>query len=163
MNSLPERYVVVRCAGASAALPAAAVAEVLPIARLSRPVGAPKVLAGFLNLAGQALPVVDLATVFGAAPPDDQDLYRHIVRLNPVEGRSLALLVERVVDAAAAVDGVAPLAPDQSVGGVLAANLRLGGELVPLIDLAGLLLAEERLRLDDLAQAAQARLDEAHS
>lgn len=160
MSSLPERYVVIRCAGALAALPAAAVAEVLPISRLSRPVGAPKVLAGFLNLAGEALPVIDLAAVFGAAP-DGQDLYRHIVRLKPIEGRALALLVDRVDDAAAAADGVAPLDPDQSVGGVLAANLRIGAELAPLIDLAGLLLAEEKLRLDDLAQAAQARLDTA--
>jgi purine-binding chemotaxis protein CheW len=160
MNSSTARYVLVRCAGEAAALPAAAVAEILPVARLSRPAGAPKVLAGFMNLGGAALPVVNLAAVFGAVEADPQDIYRHVVRLRPDVGGGLGLLVERVLDAAAVAQEVAALEPDQSVGGVLAANLRFGDDLVPLIDLAAVLLAEEALRLEELSAAAQARLDD---
>ncbi len=76
-------------------LPRSAVREILPLPRLWRPPGAPGALAGFLNLAGHAVPVVDLAILFGLGQPvtGRQALYRHLVLLQG--DHPLALLVDR--------------------------------------------------------------------
>ncbi|WP_091737343.1 chemotaxis protein CheW [Phenylobacterium immobile] len=143
------------------ALPAAAVAEILPLAILDRPVGSPAVLAGFLNLGGEPLAVADLGALVGQAGKDDpQDVYRHILHL--AEG-GLGLLVDRVTDLTTTADSASAAAPAESVNGLITARLTIGGRMVSLLDPQGLLLEEERLRLAELAEAARARIADAAS
>jgi purine-binding chemotaxis protein CheW len=138
------------------ALPAAAVAEILPLAELDRPAGSPAVLAGFLNLGGEPLAIAELAALLGLAVKDDsQDVYRHILRL--AHG-GLGLLVDRVLDLAATAEAATEADPADSVNGLIAARLTIGGRMVSLLDPQGLLLTEERLRLAELAEAARLRI-----
>lgn len=152
-----ERYIVFQSGGATWAISAGRVIEVLPTTLLERPPGSPRALAGFMVLAGQPLAVVRLAALFGAAEVEGDDFYRHVLRLARGSGAPLGLLVDRVTDVDARADAVAPLEAEQSVNGALVANLVVGGALVPLIDCDRLLLMEEQQRIDELAAAARAR------
>lgn len=161
MTAAPQRFVLFRAAEGEWAMSASGVAEVLPTAPMQRPAGSPAVLAGFLNLGGRPLPVVRLDALFGAEAGGADDLYHHVLRLTSSEaGGELGLLVERVTDVDAKAEGVAPLEPDQSVNGALVGNLVIGERLVPLLDRGRLLLVEEQRRIDDLAAAARARLEQ---
>ncbi len=73
----------------------AAADEILPLPRLWRPPGAPASLAGFLNLAGEAVAVLDLAALLGLSAPAGRGLYRHLV---VCAAPRIALMVERVTD-----------------------------------------------------------------
>jgi len=142
------------------ALPQGAVRALLPLPRLDAPPGLPPPLAGFLNLGGQAVPVVDLARLLGAAPGESHP-YRHLVLLGGavrgVEG-GLALLVDRVVDV---LPGGAPLRPveaGRSLNGMIAGAVEVEGVTAYLLDPGRLLLAEEEAVLGSLAGQARARL-----
>src|SRR3546814_19427056 len=90
------------------ALPAPAVAEVLPTAELACPPGTPPALAGFLDLGGTAVAVLRTGSLLGLDDAGDPGLYGHMLRLgDPCAG--LALLVDRV----AAVRPVPPGDPPQ--------------------------------------------------
>jgi purine-binding chemotaxis protein CheW len=156
----PARYVLFDLGEASLALAGDAVAEILPLTNLERPPGAPTILAGFMNLGGAPLPIIAAARLFAPGEGADPagDLYAHVLRLKPVHGRALGLLVDRVTDVAATADGAAPIAETESLDGLFAENLLFGGRIAPRIDLDRLLLKEEALRIAALAEAAQARL-----
>lgn len=152
-------HVLVRINDDEAALPRQDVAEILPLARLDRPTGAPRALAGFLNLGGAPLPVLRLGVLLGGAAPETDDLYSHIVRLKAAEDRaSVGLLVERVLDAAVQPTAAEPIAPDESLNGVVAATLTINGRFVPGLDSRRLLLAEEAARLEQMTTAIAERL-----
>jgi purine-binding chemotaxis protein CheW len=155
-----ERFVIFLVNGARLAIAAGHVAEVLPVPRLTRPPQAPGFLAGFANLGGEAAPVIALSRVIGEARQDDDDLYRHLLRLTGVgaAGRPTLLLVDRVEEVAATAEGVSEIEAARSVNGVLSANLLIGGDLVPRLDPTRLLLADEQQRMAELAQAEQTRL-----
>lgn len=153
-----ETYAVFKVGEAALALSHAAVAEILPLTELERPPGAPPILAGFMNLGGVPLAIVDAARLFAPETSATYRLYAHVLRLRPVEGRALGLLVDRVTDVAVAADGSAPIDPQESLDGLFAENLVFGAQITPRIDLGRLLLKEEALRLDALTRTAQARL-----
>ncbi|QRE73784.1 chemotaxis protein CheW [Methylobacterium aquaticum] len=159
-------YLLVAIAGTECALPRGAVREILPLPRLWRPPGAPGALAGFLNLAGSAVPVVDLAALFGLGQPgtaiaatNRAALYRHLILL---KGESpLALLVDRVADVVRVEpDRVRPVADGATLNGCVAAEIRVGERLVHGLAVDRILLAEERDRLAAQTRDAQARLAE---
>lgn len=159
MSAPAGPFLIFRLEESLFALAAAEVAEILPLPILERPPGSPAVLAGFANLGGAPLAVIDLGVVLGQpAEPDPQNVYRHILRLR--EGGA-GLLVDRVLDIAAIAETTVPAEPAESVNGVIAARLTIGGQLAGLIDASALLLEEERLRLADMADAAQARIADA--
>ncbi|NQE61214.1 Positive regulator of CheA protein activity (CheW) [Caulobacter sp. RHG1] len=154
-------HVLVRINDGEAALPRQDVAEILPLARLDRPPAAPRALAGFLNLGGVPLPVLRLGVLLGGAPPETDDLYSHIVRLKPTEDRpSVGLLVERVLDTAVQPSAAEPVSPDESLNGVVAAQLSINGRFVHGLDAQRLLLAEETVRLAEMTTAMAERLAE---
>lgn len=156
-----ERYVLFQSGGDAWAMAAAAVAEVLPTAAMTRPAGAPRALAGFINLGGEPLAVVRLAVLMGGQDSRENDLYHHVVRLAGRPGATgLGLLVERVTDVDARAERMAPLDRGQSVNDAVLGNLVIGESLVPLLDAGRLLLIEEQQRIEDLAAAARARLAE---
>lgn len=159
----PEnRYVLFRSAGSEWAIPFDGVAEVLPVARLERPQGSPRALAGFMNLGGAALPVVRLAVLFGAEEASSDDLYHHVIRLTGGEGDApVGLLVERVTDVDAPAGEIVPLDAGQSVNDAVAGHLMIDGTPTPLLDCSRILLMEERRRIEELGVLAAARLAEA--
>lgn len=154
-------YLLVDVAGTECALPRRAVREILPLPRLWRPPGAPPTLAGFLNLAGAAVPVLDLAALFGLGRPVTarQALYRHLVLLH---GDSpLALMVDRVADfVRVEPERVRPVADGATLNGCVAAEMRIGDRLVHGLSVDRILLAEERDRLAAQTREAQVRLAE---
>jgi purine-binding chemotaxis protein CheW len=156
-----DAYVLFRIDGQEAALARIEVTEILPTARLDRPVGAPRALAGFLNLAGQPLAVLRLGTLIGATTdtPQGDDLYSHIIRLRDAPGRpSIGLLVDRVIDAAAVAQDTAAAPSDDSLNGCVAQTLTIQGRFVPRLATERLLLAQEALRLEEMSLAITARL-----
>lgn len=156
-----ETYVLFRTNGHEAALARADVTEILPIARLDRPVGAPRALAGFLNLGGHPLAVLRLGALIGDTIDDaaDQDLYSHIIRLRDTPGRPpIGLLVDRVIDAAALAQDVTPAPSDDSLNGCVAETLTINGRFIPRLAAERLLLAQEAARLTEMSQAVAERL-----
>lgn len=159
-------YLLVAIAGTECALPREAVREILPLPRLWRPPGAPGALAGFLNLAGSAVPVVDLAVLFGLGQPATTDittnraaLYRHLILLKSESPQ--ALLVDRVADVVRVEpDQVRTVADDATLNGCVAAEIRVAERLVHGLAIDRILLAEERDRLAAQTRDAQARLAE---
>ena len=145
--------------GQLCALPADAVAEVVPLPALSRPPGLPDLLEGLLNLGGQTVPVVRLDRLLGL-PPLTPGLYTPLLILRP---GPLALLVETVrglVSVPAAE--VRPGPAGHSCNDCLEGELTLAGvpsaPPVALLCPERLLLAQERRCLEQVRAAEQVRL-----
>jgi purine-binding chemotaxis protein CheW len=147
--------------GRRCALRASRVRAALPLPRLSRPPEAPPALAGLLDLAGEILPVVRMAALFGeAVAPGEDPLDAHIVVLRGAGHKGdLGLLVERAVDVTECpLDAVQAMDPARSFNGLVAGEVTVQGSLVHLLDADRLLLAEEKLALDSFAQRAGERV-----
>nr|WP_305123514.1 chemotaxis protein CheW [Roseomonas sp. GC11] len=152
------------------ALPRASVREVLPLPRLWRPPGLPRPLAGFLNLGGEALPVLDLARLFAleSAALADEALYRHILLLpggaglgGAGLGGALGLLVDRVLDLARIPAArLRPVPPEASLNGCAVAEIETPEGFLHLLDPGRILLAQEAAALAALREGAAARLAE---
>lgn len=150
-------YLLLDVAGTPCALPRAAAGEILPLPDLFRPPACGAWLAGFLNLGGEAVPVVDLAQLLGLrGETPEPALHAHVVLGC---GRDVAYLVDRVTDlVAVAADAFRPVDPARSLNGCVAAAIARGERLVHVLDPARLLSAEERMRVAAAARAAAARL-----
>lgn len=162
---MADRHLVVfAIAEQRCALPGEAVRGLLPLPRLWRPPATPDIIAGFANIQGDALCVLDLSRIFGAAsrPADrERDFYRHLVLVDGVlADRPVALLVDRVLNLAT-IDTVdlRPVSDDASLNGAVQAVCDLEGDLVHLLSLDRLLLEVERQGLALLQQSATARID----
>ncbi|MDZ4372220.1 MAG: chemotaxis protein CheW [Phenylobacterium sp.] len=151
-------FVLFQVADSLLAIPQRYVAEVLPLPDLEPPPGAPPVLAGFLNLGGSPLPVIDAARLFDPEAEPTTALYAHILRVVPEAAATFGLLVAQVTDVAVSSEGEAALSEADSLGGVLRANLMFGGRIAAHLDVDRLLLREEALRVEALGAVAQARL-----
>jgi purine-binding chemotaxis protein CheW len=146
--------------GAVCALPRECVRALLPLPRLDAPPGLPEPLAGFLNLGGAAVPVVELARLL-EAPPGKPHPYRHLILLEEQTtggGAPLALLVDRVLDVLPPGAPLRPVAPESSLNGLILGNLEVGDLTASLLDPDRLLLAEEAAVLGALTAQARARL-----
>ena len=126
---------------------------------LQAPPAAGGPLAGFLDLGGVPVPVVDLARLLGVparAGPEDDDSYRHLVL---AADAATAFLVDRADDLVVVPNAaIRAVAETRTLNGCVAAEITLGDRMVHVLDLARLLTAEERQRLDDLTRAAAGRL-----
>jgi len=161
MASQNDTYLVLDVAGVDMALPMTAVAEILPVTRFERQAPWPKVLAGFMNLRGRPLTVIDLARVMDPQREVSQPgIYSHVVRLGEAHGGGdLALLADRAKDAEVSADAFAAVDEDASANGVIGGNLLILGRLTPLIDVDRLLLVEEEVRLAEIAETLRTRLE----
>lgn len=140
------------------ALPRDSVRALLPLPRLDAPPGLPQPLAGFLNLGGAAVPVVELALLLGL-PPGESHPYRHLILLDrPSGGPPVALLVDRVADVLPPGQPVRAAEPGLSVAEVVTGAVDVGGIAAHLLDPARLLLTQEAAVLGALARQAQERL-----
>lgn len=158
-------YLLFRLGTRRCALPRASVLEILPLPRLWRPPGLPRPLAGFMNLGGEAVPVLDLPRLFGLASTGaeaEAALYRHIM-LTPdlEEGRRVALLVDRVLDVVRIpARHLRPVPPDATLNGCAVAEIELPDGFVHLLAVRQILLAREQAALAALREQEQARLAE---
>ncbi|MCJ2130497.1 chemotaxis protein CheW [Methylobacterium sp. E-045] len=151
-------FLILDVAGTACALARTCVSEVLPLPRLHRRSATAGMLAGFLNLGGAAVPVIDLARLLGlseaAADPDDVD--RHLVL---DAARSTAFLVDRAEALVVVPDSeIQPADETRSLNGCVVAGFERGRGHVDVLSLARLLTQEERVRLDALTRAAAERL-----
>ncbi|MDP1875760.1 chemotaxis protein CheW [Phenylobacterium sp.] len=155
------RYLLLDVAGVDMALPMSVVAEILPVTRFERQAPWPKILAGFMNVRGRPLAVIDLARLFEPArPPASLDLYSHVVRLVETHGSGgLGLLAGRVRDADATAEDFTPVEDSASANGAILGHLLITGRLVALLDVERLLLLEEEARVAEIAETLRARLE----
>lgn len=153
-------FVTIRCGERLCALDRAAVQEVTPLPELSRPPSLPASVEGVMNLAGEAVLVVDLVRLLDVAPDAGIDpIYRHVVVLHQEEGLA-GLLVDRVEDVASVADD-AIIATDAgaTVNDCVVGQVELDGQTVHVLDAGRIFLAAERVRLADIQKSEQARLD----
>ncbi len=144
-------------AGQPCAIPLESVREVVPMAQLARPPGLPALLEGFLNLRGEAVPVVRLRRLFGL-PEASPGLYTPVVILK--EG-PLALLVDEVSGILSAPEEARlPVQEGHAFNDCVEAEVVLDGRTVHLLSKDRLLLEQERRRIAELQVTAQRRLSE---
>lgn len=156
-----DAYLLFRLGTRRCALARAAVREVLPLPRLWRPPGLPKPLAGFLNLGGAPVPVLDLVRLFGLATTAeaDQALYRHILLIRGAT--PVGLLVDRVLDLLRLpAERLRPVPPEASLNGCAVAEIEMPDGFVHLLAADRLLLAQEAAQLAALQDGMAARLAE---
>jgi purine-binding chemotaxis protein CheW len=154
-----EQFVIFHAAGQAYALGVNEVREIVPMAELSRPPGSPSILAGFLNLAGQPLPVIRLNRMFGL-PDQPLGLYTPLLILRGPDQR-LALQVDRVSQITAIAAGaILPAGDHHSFNDCVLGMLRLADEVVLLLSLERILLDKERQCIAELEAAEQERLRE---
>jgi purine-binding chemotaxis protein CheW len=149
--------VVFRVGDDSFAVPVDAVAEVVPIAWLSRPPHMPFIVHGILNLGGVAVPVLRTDRLLGMA----DSAFGLDASILVMKGGSapLGLLVGHVEGVRPAAEfEILPLADRQSFQGCLAAELDGPGGCIHLVAWDKMLLEEERLRLDQFQRQTQDRL-----
>lgn len=151
--------VVFVAGGRRCALPTSAVREVVHYPELSVPPGTPGILEGFLNYGGDVLPVARLDRLFGL-PQAAAGLYAPLMVLRETAGR-LALLVDDV-EAVVQVERARymPVADDSVFNACVEAVVELGGEPVHVLIADRILLAQERLRLQQLGEMVERRLAE---
>ncbi|MCJ2079935.1 chemotaxis protein CheW [Methylobacterium sp. J-090] len=152
-------FLLLDVAGVPCALARASVREVLPLPDLHAPPAAGGPLAGFLNLGGVPVPVVDLARLLGVparAEDEADDPYRHLVLDMDA---AMAFLVDRADDLVVVLDSaIRPVDESRTLNGCVAAEIAHGGRMIHVLELARLLSAEEHQRLDALTRAAAGRL-----
>lgn len=152
-------YLLLDVGRAPCALAQASVSEVLPLPRLHRPPAGGGPLAGFLDLGGVPVPVIELAGLLGlggAGPDRADDPYRHLVL---AADRGIAFLVDRVQDLVRVeASALRPVPDDRTLNGCVTGEIATARGLVHVLDLARLLTREERLRIDAHARAASDRL-----
>ena len=156
-SSAQRAYLLLDVAGTPCALPRAEAGEILPVPDLFRPFAAGGWLAGFLNLGGSAVPVIDLARLMGLRTGEHHPgLYDHLVLL--AEGRT-AILVDRVSDLVSVpLEQVRAVGPEHAFNGCVAAEITLGEQVVQGLAVARILTVEERVRVEALTRLADARL-----
>jgi purine-binding chemotaxis protein CheW len=150
---------VFHLAGQAYALPLREVQEVVPLASLSQPPGLPSVLAGFLNLAGTAVPVVRLDRLFGL-PDQSTGLYTPLLILRHVDP-PIALLVDRVSEILAiAAETILPLRENHSFNDCAEGVVTVGEQVILLLSAQRILLDKEQQCLAEFQDREQARLRE---
>lgn len=143
-----------------AALPVEEVERVTPMAELARPPGLPPALAGILNLAGAAIPVLRLDRLFGL-PEQRLGLYSMLIVLRTSPGDRIALLADRVTEIlTVGEDAWRRIDSDASFNGCAIAVVTIRDESVHVLSTARMILAREREVLAEFQAMEQQRLDE---
>jgi len=133
MNTGDSRLILFTVAGKSYALPADAVSEILPMARLTHPPGLRSEMEGLLALDGRTIPVFDLARLL-AGEATRIGLYTPLLILQSIE--PVGLIVERVREmAVVSDDAMLPIPSGQTRDDRTVAEFHIDGEPVHVLDL----------------------------
>ena len=151
--------VTFRCGEALCAFPRQQVVRLLALPALSQPPSMPPTLAGFANIAGGAVPVVDTARLLGVDVDSEADpLYRHIIVI-AADGAPLGLLVDRVLDVQEGdLGALSAPRPGTVLNDCVSGDLVSEGQTFHVLDAERILMAFERIRIAELRDAEQQRL-----
>jgi chemotaxis signal transduction protein len=127
-------HVRVRVGGEEYALPVTAVSEVAEYAEVTPIPGSPAHVLGAINLRGQVVPVLDLATVLGTG---DAATARGRIVIAEHGGVHAGLAVEDVLDVGELADGRA-----EAESPYLTAASLVDGRMVGIVDVAAVLSPE---------------------
>lgn len=153
--------VILKCGEIRAALSQGEVRQILALPALSKPPTLPASFAGFANLAGQAVPVVELSLLFERFTDAQVDpLYRHVLIIGAGADR-LGLLVDRVLDVRECdLTDMVKAGEGNTLNDCVEGDVFLDGEPIHLLSSDRILIAAERARITDLQRAEQARIDQ---
>lgn len=153
--------VIFSCGATVCALPQASVTQVVALPELSRPPTLPRILAGFANVAGEAVPVAAAVDLLGAEPgPPLDPLHQHVLFMRERGDAVLGVLVDRVIDVRAIeAEGITPCPNDATLNGCVEAMTSYGDRPLHILSPERLLTAAESARLAKLRAAEQERLD----
>jgi purine-binding chemotaxis protein CheW len=152
-------WVVFHLADRAFAVVLADVDRVVPMAELAVPPGLPAILAGILNLAGEAVPVLRTDRLLGLREIES-GVSTPIVVVRHLS-RRLGLIVESVerLESVRRED-VQSIPAGHAFADCAAGTGRIRGEPVVLLAVERMLLEEERRRIDDLRRRHEERLRE---
>lgn len=151
--TMSGHYLIFKLGDLKCAFERSEVQEVLPYVALNTPPGLPQVLAGFVNLGGQFLPVLHLLRILGLTGNAER-LDSHLIHLR--QSHRLCL-VERVLTLAVLPEPRA-LDAEHVFNDWAAGILEHQGQAIYLLRPEQLLLREENLRLNDLQAQINQRL-----
>jgi purine-binding chemotaxis protein CheW len=153
----PQSLLVFRVSGLGCAFPLEAVLEVVAIAELSAPPGLPSMLAGFLDRAGTAIPILLLDRLFHL-PEQVRGLHTPFLILRGVDSPIGFLVgtVQRIVSTTAA--SLLPLPEKHLFQDCALATVEVDGEPYYLLSPERILLEQERRVVAEFQMAAQDRL-----
>jgi purine-binding chemotaxis protein CheW len=138
-------------------IPVRDVQEVVAMAQLSGPPDLPAVIAGFLNLEGEAIPVLRLDRMLRLAERP-AGMYTPLIVLRAREGR-LALMAERVNRIGAVAEAaVLPLPEGHTFNDCVEGMVTEGARVLLVLSSARLLLEKEQQCLAELQDREQERL-----
>jgi purine-binding chemotaxis protein CheW len=160
MNPADQSLLVFRLDAQRYALQLAAVQRVLPMMAIEPLPGAPGVVSGVINVAGNVVPVLDARKRFGlpARGPRLSDVLILVGTHSPAGARCFALAADGVIGlvelSAANLTPTASITPDvPHVAGVM----KLDDGLVLIHDVQTFLAAAEQARLDGALAAEEAQ------
>jgi len=152
-----RQVLVLQLGQARYALPANQVREIVPMASLASSPGQPSLLGGFLNLRGEAVPVIRLRQLF-RMDHRDPELYTPLIVI-PLAGITTALeadAVEEVIEIGES--DLRPLGAGHSSNDCAEAVFSWNGEDVLMLSCDRILLAKERECLRELQIGIQRRI-----
>ena len=132
------------------------VREILPMVDLIRPPRQPRVLEGYVNLGGTAIPVLRLDRLLAVfeQPVRDTD---HLILVRAGE-QTVALLVERALEITAVADDRVLVGNHGRLNPCVSAEIRDERGTTHVLNLERILADVERRALDEFALAAQKQL-----
>lgn len=154
-----RKLVLCRVSKQAYAIPLEPVQEILPMSALSHPPCLPAVLAGFLNLGGELIPVVRLDRLFGL-PCHTPDLFTPLLLVRSFDS-VIAYLVEQVTGIVTiAASSVLPV-PEECTFNACAEGVIVDhGDSVILLNPARILTENEARRICELSAMEQTRLQQ---
>ena len=140
------------------AVEAAAIQRFSLMARLSTPGGLPSILKGFLNFAGQLIPIINLHRILDLPAPVE-NLYTQILILRSQEGPPFGWIVDRVAQVLALRRSDLTPVPEGACFKEYTTDVfTLHDRQVPILAPERILLQKERLSVDEFRSMEEARL-----
>jgi purine-binding chemotaxis protein CheW len=148
---------IFQIAGYECAIPCERVQEVISMAATAQSPGQPPTIEGFLNLRGEAVPVVMLRRLF-SLPEIEPGIHTPVI-IARLGDTLTGLLVDRVHEVTLVdSEGMQPLAENHSLNECADAYVTLDDRRVVLLNCDRLLIREEKRRIAELQAAIQLRL-----
>jgi len=146
--------------GEALAVDSSTVQEIALMARLSKPNGLPSLIAGFLNLAQQAIPIIRLDRLL-RLPEPKFELYTQILVLHDDAGASMGWIVDRVAQIAPVrLDEVLPVPENHCFGDCARGVFVRNDSSVSILAPERILLERERRCVLEFQEREQERLRE---
>lgn len=154
-----NHYLVFACSERKFAFPLHEIREILPIAELAGTPGLPPIIAGFLNLGGDMIPVIRLDRLF-SLPEMRVGPYSHLI-LAGAE-RNVAFLVDYAEEVAPLPPGALHSIRDgETFNDCAKAAFTRDERTVHLLSVEKVLLSEEKHKIDEWKSITRKRLESA--